>query len=118
MRAFAVFLLALALGGCANQSLYSWGNYEQLLYQSYKDPTKTQELKAALEAHIASADQSNQRVPPGIYAELGTLYLQDGATDKAVAMYKRERDAWPESKGLMDAMIGNLERMQAGGGAQ
>jgi hypothetical protein len=118
MRALTVFLVALAMAGCANQSLYSWGNYEQMLYQSYKDPTKTQELKVALEAHIASADQSSQRVPPGIYAELGTLYLQDGATDKAVAMYKREREAWPESKGLMDVMIGNLERMQKSGGAR
>jgi hypothetical protein len=27
-------------------------------------------------------------------------------------MYVRERDEWPESKGLMTAMINNLERRQ------
>ena len=55
---------------------------------------------------------SGQKVAPGLYAELGTLYLQLGSAEKAIAMYKKERDAWPESKGLMTAMIQNLERRQ------
>ena len=41
-------------------------------------------------------------------------YLQSGSRDKAIVMYGRERDAWPESKGLMSALIQNLERMKSG----
>jgi len=40
------------------------------------------------------------------------LYLQSGSTDKAIEMYARERDAWPESNGFMTALIQNLERRQ------
>jgi hypothetical protein len=28
-------------------------------------------------------------------------------------MYASERDAWPESKGFMEAMIANLDRQEA-----
>lgn len=116
MRAVAVVFLGALAAGCASPSLYDWGNYDSLLYQSYKSPAAAADLKASLEARIAAADQAGEsglrRVPPGIYAELGTLYLQEGDAEKALALYRREREAWPESRGLMDAMIGNLERMQ------
>lgn len=123
MRIVAVLFIALAMAGCASQPLYDWGGYDQLLYKTYKEPAEAKNMKAALEAHIAAVDQggesSQRRLPPGIYAELGTLYLQEGAVNEAIALYKRERDAWPESRGLMDAMIANLERSQTGkGGAK
>jgi hypothetical protein len=114
VKKLVVLALAASLAGCATQqSLYSWGNYDQMLFQTYKDPSKAEEMRTSLEAHIAAADQAGQRVAPGIYAEVGTLYLQTGATDKAVSYYKRERETWPESKGLMDALISNLERSRS-----
>lgn len=111
MRYLSIVLAALVMGGCAtNNSLYQWGGYEYRLYAGYKDQAKMEELKVGLEAHIAAMDKSGQKVAPGLFAELGTLYLQSGDSGKARGMYARERDAWPESKGLMDAMIKNLER--------
>ena len=110
MRFVALALTALALGGCAAQPIYNWGGYESMLYAGYKDTTKMEKMKLGLEGHIAEMDKSNQKIAPGLLAELGTLYLQSGSTDKAISMYSRERDTWPESKGLMDAMINNLER--------
>jgi hypothetical protein len=113
MRFLAIPLAALALTGCATQqSMYQWGNYDSLLYQGYKDPSKMEAMKVKLEAHIAALEKSGQKVGPGLYAELGTLYLQAGASDKAISMYSHERDTWPESKGLMTAMISNIERRQ------
>ena len=41
--------------------------------------------------------------------ELGTLYLQEGDAEKAKKYYAKERDAWPESKTLMDTLIKNLD---------
>ncbi len=111
MRLFShVGILLLTLTGCAQSGLYKWGGYEQALYSSYKDPAKVEKLKTALESHISEMEASNQKVAPGLFAELGTLYLQSGSSEKAIAMYRKERNAWPESKELMSAMIQNLER--------
>lgn len=113
MRYPTIALAALVLGGCVTTPIYQWGGYESKLYAGYKDQTKMEELKVGLETHIAAMDKSGQKVAPGLYAELGTLYLQSGDSVKARGMYSRERNAWPESKGLMDAMIQNLERQES-----
>ncbi|MES2106433.1 MAG: DUF4810 domain-containing protein [Pseudomonadota bacterium] len=112
MRFLIVAPLAVALSGCAAPTLYQWGGYDQALYASYKDPTKTDAMRLQLETHIAAMEKSKQKVAPGLYAELGTLYLQAGSSDKALGFYSQERDAWPESKGLMTAMIQNIERRE------
>ncbi|MHB1215154.1 MAG: DUF4810 domain-containing protein [Thiobacillus sp.] len=109
-RSLLVLSAVAFLGGCATPSTYQWGGYEQALYAGYKDPEKMEALRLKLEAHISAMESSGQKVAPGLYAELGTLYLQAGASEKAALMYARERDAWPESKGLMTAMIQTLER--------
>ncbi|MBK7355658.1 DUF4810 domain-containing protein [Propionivibrio sp.] len=111
MRLAALLILAIALSGCVTTTRqYEWGDYDSKLYASYKDPSKTEALTISLENHINQLEQNRMKPPPGLYAELGTLYLQAGSQDKAITMYGKERDAWPESKGLMDAMIKNLER--------
>lgn len=105
-----IVISATIMSGCAATPLYQWGAYEQSLYNSYKDPTKLQTLRIGLEREILSVEKSGQRVAPGLYAELGTLYLQMGDSPKALAMYQREHDTWPESRGLMRAMISNVGR--------
>jgi hypothetical protein len=45
------------------------------------------------------------RLAPGLTAELGYLYMQAGAPDKAITLFKREKRAWPESAYFMDVMI-------------
>jgi hypothetical protein len=112
VRSLLIVTLVLALTGCATPGLYQWGGYEQGLYTAYKDPSQVENLRVKLEAHVAEMERSGQKVAPGLYAELGTLYLQSGASDKAVVFYTKERDAWPESRGLMSALIQNLERRQ------
>jgi hypothetical protein len=101
----------LVLSGCA-APLYKWGGYDDALYASYKDVTKTEALRIKLETHIAEMEKNQLKVAPGLYAELGTLYLQAGSAEKARQFYARERDTWPESRTLMSAMIQNLERRQ------
>lgn len=107
-------LTALALlTGCAAPGLYQWGGYDQSLYAGYKDVTKMEALRNKLEAHVGEMEKSNARVAPGLYAELGTLYLKAGATQKAIDFYTKERNAWPESRVLMTSLIQNLERRQS-----
>ena len=107
-------LTALALlTGCAAPGLYQWGGYDQSLYAGYKDVTKMEALRIKLEAHVGEVEKSNAKVAPGLYAELGTLYLKAGATQKAIDFYTKERNAWPESRVLMTSLIQNLERRQS-----
>ncbi len=107
-------LTALALlTGCAAPGLYQWGGYDQSLYAGYKDVTKMEALRIKLEAHVGEMEKSNAKVAPGLYAELGTLYLKAGATQKAIDFYNKERNAWPESRVLMTSLIQNLERRQS-----
>lgn len=109
LKIILVVLFGVFLTGCATRnSLYQWGGYDAMLYQSYKNPEKSVEFRQGLELHIAKMETDKQKVAPGLYAELGTLYLQAGDVTKAVAMYTKERDAWPESKGLMDSLITNV----------
>lgn len=104
---------SLALTGCATNNLYQWGGYEDHLYAAYKDATKSEALRLKLEAHIQAMEQAGQKVAPGLYAEVGTLYLQANQRQRAIGWYQRERQAWPESQQLMTAMIQNLERLEA-----
>lgn len=98
----------LALAGCAQQGMYDWGNYSGLMYQNYKKPESVAVNLATLQAHVTALEGRRTKVAPGLYADLGTLYLQAGDRDRAVENYRKERAAWPESAGLMDAMIKNL----------
>ena len=108
----ATVVLPIILSGCATKGMYAWGNYDKALYSAYKNPETVEELRLELEELIGDEESRRRRVAPGIYAELGTLYLQKGDAKKAITMYKKERDTWPESKGLMTAMIQNLERRE------
>jgi hypothetical protein len=102
----AVAMLCAALPGCAvNHEKYAWGKYDPSLYAYYKDPTKVGELTASLAAVVNAAESKGVPVPPGIYAEYGYLQLQQGKSNEAIDLFKREETHWPESKVFMDRMI-------------
>ncbi len=113
MKLTLALAASLVLAGCATNNLYQWGGYEDSLYAAYKDATKAEALRLKLEAHIQAMEQAGQKVAPGLYAEVGTLYLQAGRRQQAIGWYQRERRAWPESQQLMAALIQNLERLEA-----
>lgn len=110
-KLFIVVTLAV-LAGCAARPQYQWGGYDELLYRSYQDPAQVDTMRTTLEKNIVALEQSKQRIAPGLYAELGTLYLQKGDAKIAKSYYAKERDAWPESKRLMNVMIKNVERKE------
>lgn len=109
-RTTLVAAALLVLSGCAtpNKGLYEWGGYSDMLYQNYKKPDTVAGNLVKLQAHVSALEAGRGKVAPGLYADLGTLYLQAGDRDRALDNYRKERAAWPESAGLMDAMIKNL----------
>ncbi len=108
----SILLLVVALSsGCATRtSLYEWKDYDRQLYGYYKDPTTSQAFLAKLLTQVEALEKARQVPPPGIYAEIGTLYLEGGDAKSAIAYYSKEAAAWPESAPLMKSLISALER--------
>lgn len=109
---FAVAAVLL-LSGCAHRQ-YEWNNYDASLYRYYKEPNSAEAFRLSMETHLKDLEAKNLRPAPGLYAEVGTLYLERGDRLTAATYYRKERDTWPESRHLMDALLINLERMNKG----
>ncbi len=104
-KSFLLLLGVFFLTGCAtNNSLYSWGNYESALYKYYKKPDSIEGYIQALEKAILKGE-SNSNVAPGLYAELGYIYLEQGDMAKAQEYFLKEKSVWPESTYIIDKLI-------------
>jgi hypothetical protein len=111
----AILGMALLLAGCASKpSLYDWGGYDAGLYGYYKSPSSAEGFRVSMETQLKEIESRNKKPAPGLYAELGTLYLESGDRATAATYYRKEHDAWQESRYLMDVMIKNLEKMTPG----
>jgi hypothetical protein len=115
---YAWFIAAAAtLAGCAAEprTLYTWGSYEQLIYDTHASPGKVapQQQVEILEKDYQQARAANQRMPPGWHAHLGYLYYQLGKADQARQELLTEKAEFPESAVFMDRLLANLERRDA-----
>ena len=105
----ALFLL---FAGCASPTLYTWGQYERLIYASYAAPGKVlPEMQVEkLEEDYQKARSANKRMPPGWHAHLGYLYFQLGKLDQAKQELETEKAEFPESAVFMDRLLANLNK--------
>jgi len=103
-------VLLIALTGCATRSgLYSWGEYEQDLFNYYHEASTQEEAAANHIEFVSNIEQSGETPAPGLLAEAGTFYLLAGDTGSAIKFYQLEFDTWPESRPMMGILIQNLE---------
>jgi hypothetical protein len=110
------FLLALVTG-CSthNTALYNYADYSENYYAYKKNPsTESQlELQKAIELAIENAqDSQSGRVAPGLYANLGYIYLKEGKNKLALENFKKEKALYPESARFMDRMIKKVEMLE------
>ena len=99
---------ALLLAGCQTaRPLYYWGNYEPITYESYVKPDKaTAEIQIEkLQEDIQKASATNLGVPPGLHAQLGYLYYQQGKLDLAEKEFSAEKALFPESGPFIDRLL-------------
>jgi len=96
---------ALLTLGCAPQTKYTWGGYDEVLYAHYKAPQDHKAFVDALKTVIVQSEAHGNAVPPGCYAEYGYALLEEGQSADAVVFFGKERDKWPESRALMDKMV-------------
>lgn len=106
-------VLSLVISGCVSPNLYDWGEYDQLLYKQYKDPAARGDFVTGLTEHIQKLEKEGKMVAPGMYAELGTLHLEDNDYESARVNYQKESELWPESRVLMDKLIKAVKRRQS-----
>ena len=92
----------MLLSGCADDSprqLYYWdGAYTGSVYEYLSEEGDAGAQIAALEESLQKAYQRAAKVPPGLYAHLGLLYLSQGNGAKFKAYVEKEAELYPESR--------------------
>ena len=108
----ACLIMGPLLGGCIvtppPPTGFYWDNYSKTLYDYKKTPNEETLLayQNALEQLIEKAQKDpTRKVPPGVYAELGQIYLDKGAKDEAVKWFQQEAEHFPESEVLVKTLI-------------
>lgn len=100
----AIALVAVVATGCAQQSRFVWGNYENSLYAYYKNSDQ----RAAYEASLVKAielGRKNGKVAPGLCAELGYLQLENGNLPEAQKYFAEEMTLFPESRPFLSGVV-------------
>lgn len=103
----AALASAAFISACAPTTRFEWGAYEQALYAYSQNPENRGVYKTALENAI-ELGRVRDAVAPGLLAELGYLYLEEGNTVEALKYFREERSRFPESAVLMDRVITQL----------
>ncbi len=101
------------LAGCAtNQEMYYWGEYEQLIHDSYIKPGSAdpQTQIEKLNADLQKTENLGKKATPGIYAHLGLLYAIQGKNSQSKAAFMEERSLYPESKVFIDGMLDRAKK--------
>jgi hypothetical protein len=114
MKWVPLIIVSSLLAGCAGHStLYEWGSYQPALINYTKSADKG-EFERELRESITKAEEKD-RVPPGLYAELGYVLYEQGKLSDAAAYFAKEQEAFPESTLLMSKLIEGTKSKDAGG---
>jgi hypothetical protein len=112
---FFLSLLFLVAGCSTHKQLYYYGDYSQEYYSSKKELSAESRiaLQHSIEEAIQNANNSTTgRVAPGLYANLGYLYLKANNTQKAIEYFEKEKALYSESAKFMDRMIQKVKTLQ------
>ena len=82
-KVLIVLTVVLLFTGCGPQPkppLYHWGTYSKSsseFFHTQGEPEALQKHKDVLEEIVNTSESNNQRVAPGLYAELGQMYFKN-----------------------------------------
>lgn len=100
--------------GCAAQTMYNWGRYEDALHVYYKSPRTPQDHQqymAQLADLIEQSEHKSLAVPPGIYAEYGFGLYRTERYQEALQYFEQEKSRWPEAVPLMDRIMVSVRKL-------
>ena len=106
-------LIALITTSCTStQHLYSWYNYEDIVYQYSKNPNEKLQAKVLEQYKMVTEHQRGLRatVPPGLYAEYGFLLYKTGKKEEGIKFMKQEIELYPESEMYISRIIKQIEK--------
>ena len=110
-------VLLLITAGCSthNTALYNYEDYSESYYADVKEHNAESQLKLqkSIETAIENAkDSQSGRVAPGLYANLGYIYLKEGQNKKAIESFQKEKALYPEAAKFMDKMIQKVTMLE------
>ena len=110
-RPLVIGFLAALLGACAADPGYHWANYSEQAYRYKNNPTEQNRAsyQTALTAVVNHAALKNLRVPPGVYAELAFLALEEKNRAQAAWYLRQEQQLYPEAAALTQAWLNRIE---------
>lgn len=93
----------LLLSACAPQqnSLYHWGDYDDIVYSHYNDEGNYSKQEENLQKIISQAQKTGKAIAPGIYGHLGLVLLKQGRQEEANKAFQEEQRLHPESQTFM-----------------
>lgn len=105
-------LLIMLIVGCVPPTMYYWGDYSNTLYKYKKDvtPEILDKHKTELMNIISKSNELSLRVPPGINAELGYIFLLQEQNDQAILYLEKEKLTYPESTRFIDDLLKNISK--------
>lgn len=106
-KKIAIGAMALSVAACATPSRFEWGDYENSLYAFSKAPQTRENYRKSLQVAIERCEQS-KRLAPGLYAELGYLFVEDNNNAEAIANFQKEMAAFPESRPFLSSVVARL----------
>lgn len=99
-------LVALCAACATEKPLYTWGSYQQVIYDSYqRSSSGPANAIGRLEKDIPNFGRSLKGAPPGFHAQLGFLHHQVGNMAEARKNFETEKRLFPVSSKLMDRLL-------------
>jgi len=110
-----LFSTLLATGCATKQELYYWGEYEELVYNTYIEPGSAdpQTQIDKLTTDLQKTEANGQRVAPGIYAHLGYMYAIQGKDSQSKSAFIKEMALFPESTKFINGMMNRAMQQEA-----
>ncbi len=110
MIAATLWLAACSNTTTAPKTLFHWGNYQDVVYDGLEEKTSPDEQLQALQKITQLAPHGSIKVAPGVYAQLGMLYLKTGQRDQGIQALQQEKALYPESAHYMDYLIKQVKK--------
>lgn len=119
MKVLLSMTVVFVVSGCVSSPtpLYNYGDYSEDYYTYKKNMGDESALKLQKSIELAIENAGNSRsgrVPPGMYANIGYMYLKGGDSVKAIDSFNKEKSIYPESAHFMDRIIKKVELAEGG----
>lgn len=109
MSRLLLLFFAASLCGCAQQPLYAWGPFENVINRALQGGRNVNGEILRMEQFARSAAMRGQKLPPGYHAQLGLLYVEAGNEDRMEAEYLQEKSLYPVSGPFMNFLLSDRE---------